>query len=39
MPLASGDIGHDWQAIWMQPALGAAGVLIVFSIFFREPRS
>jgi nucleoside transporter len=32
-----GAIAHDWKAIWMTPALGAAGVLVVFLIFFREP--
>jgi nucleoside transporter len=33
-----GTIQHDWKAIWMQPAVGAAVVLVVFLIFFREPR-
>ncbi|MCE9533591.1 MAG: MFS transporter [Planctomycetes bacterium] len=33
-----GAIQHDWQAIWMVPALGATAVLIVFFIFFREPK-
>jgi nucleoside transporter len=32
-----GTIQHDWKGIWMQPALGAAVVLIIFLIFFREP--
>jgi MFS family permease len=32
-----GAIAHDWQKIWMTPALGAVGVLVVFLIFFREP--
>ena len=27
----------DWQAIWLTPAWGAAAVLIVFLIFFRDP--
>lgn len=32
-----GAIAHDWKTIWMTPALGAAGVLVLFLIFFREP--
>lgn len=28
---------HDWQAIWSTPAWGAAAVLVVFLIFFRNP--
>jgi nucleoside transporter len=28
---------HDWKAIWQTPAWGAAAVLVVFLIFFREP--
>ncbi|MBI5769170.1 MAG: MFS transporter [Verrucomicrobia bacterium] len=32
-----GAIAHDWQKIWMTPAIGAAVVLVVFLIFFREP--
>ena len=31
-------LSHDWAAIWRIPALGAVGVLIIFLIFFREPR-
>ena len=27
-----------WAAIWLIPALGAVGVLILFLVFFREPR-
>ena len=34
---ASGPILHNWQPIWMTPAIGAAAVLIVFLIFFRDP--
>ncbi|MES2693766.1 MAG: MFS transporter, partial [Verrucomicrobiota bacterium] len=30
---------YDWEKIWMTPALGAVGVLVVFLIFFREPKS
>ena len=32
-----GAILHDWKSIWMTPAIGAAVVLVVFLIFFREP--
>jgi len=32
-----GAILHDWQSIWMTPAIGAAVVMAVFLIFFREP--
>lgn len=30
--------GHNWRAIWMVPALGAAVILVVFALLFR-PRS
>jgi nucleoside transporter len=30
--------GHDWQAIWMIPAVGAAAILVVFAVLFRPPR-
>jgi nucleoside transporter len=33
-----GAIEHDWRGIWMQPAVGAVVVLVVFLIFFREPK-
>ena len=39
LPAAVGTIAHDGKGIWMQPAIGAAVVLIVFLIFFREPRA
>ena len=35
---AVGTIEHDWRGIWMKPALGAVAVLVLFLIFFREPR-
>ncbi len=34
----AGPILHDWKTIWMQPALGATAVMIIFLIFFREPK-
>lgn len=37
LAVTQGGIAHDWQAIWMYPALGATGVLVLFMIFFREP--
>lgn len=33
-----GTIEFDWQGIWMQPALGATAVLVVFLLFFQEPK-
>jgi nucleoside transporter len=38
LPAAAGTIEHDWRGIWMTPALLATGVLVVFLVFFREPR-
>jgi len=35
----AGPILHDWQGIWMLPALGATAVLLVFLVFFRDPES
>lgn len=32
-----GTMLHDWQNIWSTPAIGAAVVMVVFLIFFREP--
>ena len=29
---------HDWAQLWMLPALGATAVLVIFLIFFREPK-
>jgi MFS family permease len=31
-------LSHDWAAIWRFPAWGAAAVLVVFLIFFRNPE-
>lgn len=38
LAVAQGSITYDWQGIWMVPALGAAAVMAVFLIFFRDPR-
>jgi nucleoside transporter len=32
------DGSHDWRSIWMIPALGALGILVVFAVLFR-PRT
>jgi nucleoside transporter len=29
------DGSHDWRSIWMIPALGALGILVVFAVLFR----
>jgi len=33
----TGAVAHDWHGIWIYPAWGAVAVLVVFSLFFREP--
>ena len=35
---AAGATVHDWARIWPVPAVLSAGVLIVFALFFREPK-
>lgn len=39
LPQAVGTVEYDWEGIWMQPALGATAVLVVFLLFFREPKN
>jgi nucleoside transporter len=36
LPDAVGPIQHDWQAIWLTPAVLAAAVMVIFLIFFRD---
>ena len=35
---ANGVASHDWQSIWMVPAIGAAVILVIFAVLFR-PRT
>jgi len=34
----AGMIEHDWAGIWLVPAVGSTVVLVVFLVFFHEPR-
>jgi MFS family permease len=37
LPTAVGSIAHNWQFIWLIPAIGSIAVLVIFLIFFRNP--
>jgi nucleoside transporter len=36
---AAGKTVHDWANIWPVPAYLSVGVLIIFALFFREPKA
>ncbi|HEX5580834.1 MAG TPA: hypothetical protein VFX39_04600, partial [Gemmatimonadaceae bacterium] len=36
---ATGAPTHDWYSIWLVPAVGALGVLLIFAFLFRPARS
>lgn len=38
MVAPDGTVTHDWESIWAYPAWGSLAVLVVFLLFFREPR-
>ncbi len=33
------DGGHDWQTIWIMPAVFAAAVMLIFAVMFRDQRA
>jgi nucleoside transporter len=35
----AGPYAHDWVKIWLTPGIGATAVLVIFLIFFREPKA
>jgi nucleoside transporter len=38
LPEPQGSLLHDWRGIWTMPAIGAAVILVLFFIFFRDPK-
>jgi nucleoside transporter len=38
LAVPNGTITHDWSAIWATPAWIALAVMVLFLVFFREPR-
>ena len=30
--------GHDWKSLWMVPAMIAGAILLLFLIFFKDPK-
>ncbi len=36
--LSADGLTHNWKEIWMVPALGAMGVLLLFVLFFKEKK-
>ena len=38
LPEAGAVALRNWDRIWLTPAIGAAAVMVVFLIFFRDPR-
>lgn len=35
---AQGTIAHDWHSIWLIPAWGTVLVMVLFMVFFRNPK-
>ncbi len=36
--VTGGAVPHDWRTIWLIPAIGAAGILVLFAAMFRPER-
>jgi MFS family permease len=32
------DASHDWQDVWLFPALFAAGVFVIFALLFKDEK-
>jgi nucleoside transporter len=37
--VVAGEVGHDWEKIWLVPAAMAAAVLVLFALFFRDNKT